>query len=146
MTLMSRRYRPNVSQFLALCSRNYHRILLWLPPSDESRWQVSSQVGTLDVKLLESTKYTQLIEVIRPHSGSQFVNQPKVLVRIYHDAQLAEVLTSQQIYRLLPVYHYPNPSMHQPNEKYQINAFLEELLKIGRHDSVTVPTHNNSGK
>ncbi|MBE8168503.1 MAG: DUF1249 domain-containing protein [Shewanella sp.] len=150
MTLMSRRYQPNVSQFLALCGRNYHRILLWMkvgmPDDEQSQWQVSGQVGTLNVKLLENTRYTQLIEVSRPHTEHRLVSQPKVLVRIYHDAQLAEVLTSQHIYQLLPVYHYPNPSMHQPNEKYQINAFLEELLKIGCHDSVTIPTNKNAGK
>ena len=134
-----RRYQPNVSEFLALCGRNYHKIQLWLPQDIKmgSRWQVSGHVGQLDVAVIENTKYTQLIEISRPLSSGNFVNQPKMLVRVYHDAQLAEVLSSQQIYSLYPVYDYPNPKMHQRNEKYQINAFLEELLKI---DQVTTLT------
>lgn len=134
-----RRYQPNVSEFLALCGRNYHKIQVWLPQNVEagSKWQVTGHVGQLDVLLIENTQYTQLIELSRPVQAGDFVNQPKVLVRVYHDAQLAEVLSSQQIYRLYPVYDYPNPKMHQRNEKYQINAFLEELLRIGRHDIVT---------
>ena len=137
-----RRYQPDVSEFLALCGRNYHRIQLWLAQDVKagSQWQIRGHVGQLDVKLIENTQYTQLIEISRPLLTDNFVNQPKMLVRVYHDAQLAEVLSSQQIYRLCPVYDYPNPNMHQRNEKYQINAFLEEILKIGSHDKVTTLT------
>ncbi|MBM7070685.1 DUF1249 domain-containing protein [Shewanella sp. 202IG2-18] len=136
----NKRYQPNVSEFLALCGRNYHKIQLWLPQDvlAGSQWQVTGQVGHLDISLIENTQYTQLIEIRRPVLSDDFINQPKMLVRVYHDAQLAEVLSSQQIYQLYPVYDYPNPQMYQRNEKYQINAFLEELLKIGNHDKVIV--------
>ena len=129
-TVEQRRYQPNVSEFLALCGRNYHKIQLWLPQEIKvgSQWLVNNHFGQLEVVLIENTQYTQLIEISRPINTDNFVNQPKMLVRVYHDAQLAEVLSSQQIYRLNPVYDYPNPKMHQRNEKYQINAFLEELL------------------
>lgn len=127
------RYRPNVSDFLALCGRNYGYMLKWLPLDIAigQSWQLKGEFGILVVRILENTKYTQLVEISRPLSTGEFVNTPKVLVRIYHDAKLAEVLTGQQIYQLRPVYDYPNLRMYHSDEKYQVNAFLEELLKIG---------------
>ncbi|MEZ9235097.1 DUF1249 domain-containing protein [Shewanella sp. 10N.286.52.A9] len=127
------KYQPNVSAFLALCGRNYALILKWLPEDAalNTPWIIAGQFGQLHVTLLENTKYTQLIEISRHLPNSDFLTTPKACVRVYHDAQLAEVLTSQQIYRLKAVYDYPNVHMHQTDEKYQVNAFLEELLKIG---------------
>lgn len=127
------RYRPNVSDFLALCGRNYGYMLKWLPLDIVigQSWQLKGEFGILVVRILENTKYTQLVEISRPLATGEFVNTPKVLVRIYHDAKLAEVLTGQQIYQLRPVYDYPNLRMYHSDEKYQVNAFLEELLKIG---------------
>ncbi len=126
------KYQPNVSRFLAVCSRNYMHIQRWLTqePSEGTYWRVDGEFGRLDVRLLENTKYTQLVEISRCVGASALVSTPKVSVRIYHDAKLAEVLTSQQIYQLRPVYDYPNMHMHHRDEKYQVNAFLEELLRI----------------
>nr|WP_283102868.1 DUF1249 domain-containing protein [Shewanella abyssi] len=117
---------------MAVCARNYMHIQRWLTlePSEGKHWQVDGEFGRLDVRLLENTKYTQLVEISRWAGGHALVSTPKVSVRIYHDAKLAEVLTSQQIYQLRPVYDYPNMHMHHRDEKYQVNAFLEELLKI----------------
>lgn len=136
-----KRYQPNVSQFLSLCSGNYQLILQWLPQKavQGNQWTITGGIGELTVSLIESTRYTQLIEISRSCISVDFAAQPKVLVRVYHDAQLAEVLTSQQIFKLLPVYDYPNPSMHQPDEKYQLNAFLGEILKIGHLETVNDP-------
>ncbi len=136
-SLNPKRYRPDVNRFLSLCGRNYFYILRWLP--SEARqgdvWQVEGEFGCLVVRLLENTKYTQLIEISRELSQSDYVHSPQVCVRVYHDAKLAEVLTSRQIYQLRPVYDYPNVCMHHRDEKYQVNAFLEELLKIDSHMS-----------
>ncbi|MGP1834032.1 DUF1249 domain-containing protein [Shewanella frigidimarina] len=127
------KYQPNISAFLAVCGRNYAHILKWLPDQITINvpWQVEGEFGKLSVNLLENTKYTQLIEISRPIPNGDFFKSPNAIVRVYHDAQLAEVLTSQQIYRLKPVYDYPNIHMHHSDEKFQVNAFLEELLKIG---------------
>ena len=127
------RYQPNVSDFLALCGRNYGYMQKWLPLDIAvgQSWQLEGEFGVLVIRILENTKYTQLVEISRPLQIVEFVNIPKVLVRIYHDAKLSEVLTGQQIYQLRPVYDYPNLRMYHSDEKYQVNAFLGELLKIG---------------
>jgi len=136
-SLNPKRYQPDVNRFLSLCGRNYFYILRWLPieAAQGDVWQVEGEFGCLDVRLLENTKYTQLIEISRALNQSDFVHSPQVCVRVYHDAKLAEVLTSRQIYQLRPVYDYPNIRMHHRDEKYQVNAFLEELLKIDSHMS-----------
>ncbi|BDM65798.1 DUF1249 domain-containing protein [Shewanella sp. NFH-SH190041] len=133
-TVKSYRYQPNVSAFLSLCGRNYAHILHWLPSDAQQglQWRIEGGFGVLDIALLENTPYTQLVRIARPTGKSGLIPVPNVLVRVYHDAKLAEVLTGQQISQLQAVYDYPNLRMYQRDEKYQVNAFLEELLKIGR--------------
>lgn len=128
------KYQPDVSRFLALCGRNYAHIARWLPDDCHTgaQWLVEGEFGCLQVSLLESTPYTQVVSISRPMGmgAAHLVPVPQVTVRVYHDAKLAEVLSSQQISQLRPVYDYPNLRMYHRNEKYQVNAFLEELLKI----------------
>jgi uncharacterized protein YqiB (DUF1249 family) len=47
---------------------------------------------------------------------------------VYHDARMAEVVTFAHLRRVFPHYDYPNPAMHQPDEKAQWNRFLGEWL------------------
>lgn len=128
------RYQPNISHFLNLCGRNYVRLVKLLP--DELTLGVNYRVqgahGVLLIKLLEQTPYTEVIEVSRSLGDTVYIPMPVTYVRIFHDAKLAEVLTSQQILPLQAVYDYPNLRMYHRDEKYQVNAFLEELLKIDR--------------
>jgi uncharacterized protein len=49
-------------------------------------------------------------------------------VRLYHDANLAEVVKCQRYRQFAPRYEYPNIDMHQIDEKAQMNRFLGELL------------------
>jgi uncharacterized protein YqiB (DUF1249 family) len=49
-------------------------------------------------------------------------------VRLYHDANLAEVVKCQGYQQFAPRYEYPNINMHQIDEKAQMNRFLGELL------------------
>ena len=137
--LNHKRYQPDINRFLALCGRNYFHILKWLPENANQgdTWLVEEDIGCLNVRLIENTNYTQLIEISRTLPLSDYIHTPCISVRVYHDAKLAEVLTSRQISQLSPVYDYPNIRMYHRDEKYQVNAFLEELLKIGGHMSVT---------
>ncbi|NRD75384.1 DUF1249 domain-containing protein [Shewanella sp. VB17] len=128
-----KRYQPDINQFLALCGRNYFHILKWLPEkaAQGDTWSVEEGTSCLNVRLIENTHYTQLIEISRTLPLSDYIDSPCISVRVYHDAKLAEVLTSRQISQLSPVYDYPNIRMYHRDEKYQVNAFLEELLKVG---------------
>lgn len=133
-TVTSARYQPNVSSFLSLCGRNYAHIVNLLPEEGDQgdKWRIEGGFGQLDLALLENTPYTQLLEISRPSEVCKIIPAPRILVRVYHDAKLAEVLSGQQISNFKAVYDYPNLRMYQRDEKYQVNVFLEELLKIGR--------------
>ena len=55
---------------------------------------------------------------------------PKMTIRLYHDARMAEVISNQDIRQVKPRYDYPNNKMHLPDEKEQINIFLKEWLQL----------------
>lgn len=102
---------------------------------------LQSGVGDYSVVLVsrEQTRYTSLIEV-QQNISTVLPNlaTPHMLVRLYHDARLAEVCASQQIFRLKPRYDYPNKKMHQRDEKQQVNLFLHDWLKYCLQHRVTM--------
>lgn len=44
-------------------------------------------------------------------------------VRLYHDAMVAEVCSSQQIFRFKARYDYPNKKLHQRDESIKLISF-----------------------
>ncbi len=132
---MNRRYVPDLKRFLGICGRNYTALQRLLARASRSQgegpyiWQHQRESVQLRIRVLERTPYTELLELERISDPIPHVTVPKMSIRLYHDARLAEVLSSQQTPRLLPVYDYPNDHMLQPNEKFQVNLFLAELLE-----------------
>lgn len=82
------------------------------------------------VRILENTRYTTLLEICQHNDELPDFLRGYMQVRLYHDARMAEVCVSQQISRLHPSYDYPNPAMHQRDEKEQCNHFLAEWLRF----------------
>ena len=70
---------------------------------------------------------TLQIELVDQH---EHYFRPNFVVRLYHDARVAEVLACQQISRFKARYDYPNTDMLQPDEKRQINLLLRDWLKL----------------
>ena len=65
---------------------------------------------------------------------------PSMTVRLYHDAMVAEVCSSQQIFRFKARYDYPNKKLHQRDEKHQINQFLADWLRYClAHGAMAIP-------
>ena len=56
--------------------------------------------------------------------------RPQFTVRLYHDAQVAEVLACQHVSRFKARYDYPNLEMLLPDEKRQINLLLRDWLNL----------------
>ena len=71
--------------------------------------------------------YTTTLQV-RQELGLPWLPAPRLEVRVYHDARMAEVIGAEQARRLMAIYPYPNQAMHQPDEKNQLNLFLGEWL------------------
>ncbi|MCD8513971.1 MAG: DUF1249 domain-containing protein [Nitrincola sp.] len=76
----------------------------------------------------EAFRYTSTVVMRQMQTGgSPWLESPDIVVRLYHDARMAEVVCTRRR-QLSGVYQYPNDQMHQPDEKYQLNQFLAEWL------------------
>ncbi|WP_027858886.1 DUF1249 domain-containing protein [Marinobacterium jannaschii] len=130
---MKRKYVPDLTRQTAQCEANYARMLKLLPDIDDCgerdfhvRWQQHQTVVRLSVE--ERFKYTTTVRLSYQHDGqSPWLEAPALLIRLYHDARVAEVVCLQRS-QLSGVYPYPNREMHQPDEKLQLNEYLGEWL------------------
>lgn len=130
---MKPRYQFDLSALMRLYETNYAKLVRLMPPEPEvgARCSYAIQGQVFHLTNLENTTYTTLLSIDLEDSVPEYL-KPKLVVRLYHDARVAEVCTSQQISRIKPRYDYPNAKMHQKmhqkNEKQQINAFLADWL------------------
>ena len=130
-------YRPNLPDLMELCAINYMLALKLLANNEqvgEVREFFIADKLHYRIAVNEVTKYTSLIAIEQVQlfdvTGIDSLLAPKMIIRLYHDAQAAEVVSSQAIRNIKPKYHYPNDLMHLPDEKLQVNAFLKEWLQV----------------
>ena len=127
--LNKRRYVPNLAQLQACCTRNYASLLRLVDGLGGKDTLLFSHEGqTLTLAVEEQAPYTSTIRLSQQRSGLPDYLTPAMRVRMYHDARMAEVLSSQQISGVRARYDYPNCRMHQQDEKMQINQFLAEWV------------------
>jgi len=134
----TKRYQPSLVSLMTLCANNYMLLLKVLANTNkvnESRNFFISDKLAYTVKITEVTRYTSVIVISQTsndlsHPTLTKLLQPSMMVRLYHDARVAEVLSSQGIKRIQPRYDYPNKQMHQQDEKEQTNQFLNEWLHL----------------
>lgn len=127
---MQQRYIQSLPKYLTLCEHNYLRALKLLPKHRDVGSSRKVQLGSNQFLVaIESTaKYTMDIAITQ-QSGMLLGIAPLFLtVRLYHDAKVAEIIHHDYHQRIKPSYAYPNPNMHQKDEKYQLNAFLHDWL------------------
>ncbi len=113
---------------------NFHCLIELLPELRSPQCCLSSPkeaLGGLAIDVVEHHKYTTVIRLSQtlPLPLTLAVN-PVMVVRIYHDARVAEVLSYQNHHRFQPRYDYPNPAMCQRREKRRVNEFLGEWLSF----------------
>jgi len=155
MTMQSKKYHPKLSTLMSLCEINYMLLMRLLANNDEDiigkeRNFFISDFLAYNIKTLEITRYTSLISICQemPNANKEDVEHfknldkknkkdllssilhPKMTIRLYHDARMAEVISNQDIRQVKPRYDYPNNKMHLPDEKEQINIFLKEWLQL----------------
>lgn len=134
VTLLRERFRVDLAGLQAACEANYARLLRLLPDMRGgcgARRVALSQgehlLGVLALEVIESCPYTTTLRVSQEHS-LPWLPVPRLEVRVYHDARMAEVVGAENARRLHIRYPYPNAAMHQPDEKTQLNLFLGEWL------------------
>ena len=88
----------------------------------------SHQRITVQIKILENFKYTNTLEIIQKPGLKKWLTNPSMIVRVYHDASTAEVISSQGHKNFQSRYPKINPMMYQSDEKMRVNAFLGEWL------------------
>lgn len=137
MSVVAKKYRPHLPTLMTLCEVNYMLLLRILADKEqvgEQRCFFISDFLSYRVKVNEVTKYTTLMTInqeanIHGYNLTELF-RPKMVVRLYHDARMAEVISNQDVKQIKPRYDYPNDKMHLPDEKQQINYFLKEWLQL----------------
>ena len=146
MTMIARKYQPRLSSLMNLCDTNYMLLLKILADKTsvgEQQCFFISDFLSYTVTIKEVTRYTSLINIAQDANltfksgafklnSNELINlfRPSMIIRLYHDARMAEVISSQDIRQIKPRYDYPNIKMHHPDEKQQINLFLKEWLQL----------------
>jgi uncharacterized protein YqiB (DUF1249 family) len=127
-------YKVDLSALHACCEANYARLLRLFPDyeqSNERRFAVGDE--HLHFEVLERSRYTTLLRLSKWCRGTgterRWLSPLRVDLRAYHDAAMLEVIAFQGIGRFAARYAYPNPRMHQQDEKSRQNAFLADWLE-----------------
>ncbi len=126
------KYVPALPDFLALCERNYAQLNRYLA-------QDTGPGQSTDIQICEQHCYRLSVTEVAPFTTTLRIEllqtvhrlfRPGFVVRLYHDARVAEVLACQHISRFKARYDYPNADMLLPDEKRQINLLLRDWLKL----------------
>ena len=121
-----------VENSLSLYESNYHKLLDWLPElscREGAAVLAPAGLSPISIEVLEKNPYTTTVHIRHNIQGAEpWVGALVLKVRIYHDAQVAEVIACQGVHSFKPFYPYPNPKMLQPYEKRRVNRFLGEWL------------------
>ncbi|MFC0118039.1 DUF1249 domain-containing protein [Pseudoalteromonas xiamenensis] len=130
MSIVSARdYVQSLPKYITLCERNYLRLLRLLPEEVKGEQKTIRIAGNeYRLEITHCAKYTTDVEIAQSHSLIKDLPLWGMHVRLYHDARVAEVVYPNYHQRVKPSYGYPNPDMHQKDEKYQVNAFLGDWL------------------
>ncbi|MGE9550314.1 DUF1249 family protein [Erwinia amylovora] len=139
---MIKRYVPDFPEMMRICETNFAQLRRLLPKEDRAGESVTYQVNgaSYTVTIQESTRYTTLVEIKQIAPAVSYWSLPAMSVRLYHDARVAEVCSTQQIFRFKARYDYPNKKLHQRDEKHQINQFLADWLRYClAHGAVAAP-------
>lgn len=133
MSTVTRKYVPHLPSMQALCEVNYSRFLRILPDCDTEELSYRFSVGAqlcYQITIVESARYTSTVTIEHTNTATPAYLKPAMTVRLYHDARMAEVISSQNTGAFAPSYGYPNRDMHQRNEKHMVNVFLAEWLQF----------------
>lgn len=113
---------------------NYLRLTQLIPELDEAEegllYSFRNQKGIINIHLRERGPYTATLDVTHQTPGLQkHIPDMQLAVKVYHDAQMAEVVCYQNQDGFQAKNDYPNSRMHHKREKAELNRFLTEWLE-----------------
>ena len=142
---IAERYKSVLSDFHGDCELNYLRLVKLLVQIDSrDTWQfATNKQSSLAVTVVDKAAHTTHLSFQGTIGRTAWLGRISLLVRVYHDARMAEVVLCQNKRVNLLRYAYPNVEMFQPNEKSQLNQFLGYWLDhFLREGSLLEPLSN----
>lgn len=123
---MNKRYTPDFPEMMRLCEINYAQLRRLILRIDEVGESVAYQIKGVSYRLtiIESTRYTSVVEIVQTAPAASHWSLPSMVVRLYHDAMVAEVCASQQISHFKASYDYPNKSCISGMKSIKLTSFL----------------------
>ena len=123
-------YRVDLQALHALCEANYLRLMRLFPDYERSnRRGIFVRDARVEFVVLERARYTTTFRLIAEQPAPELLGHLSAELRAYHDAAMVEVTGFQSSRLDRARYPYPNPRMHQEDEKHQQNLFLGEFLE-----------------
>jgi len=115
-----------------ICASNYHKLLQLIPDLLAFKDQaigLAPNKTSLYLEVIEHTPYTMTVELSHCFNKSldEFL-EPAVRIRVYLDAQLAEVLSDHARASVSRVFKDPGMSLEIMNYKWRLNYFLQKWL------------------
>lgn len=144
---LKERYKVDFPAQMAECEANYFRLIKLLGDhlSDDYRFLIQrGQHPWLQlINIIERSPYTTTLSwrQLPLFHTSPWLSSLRLTIRLYKDAQLAEVLAWEGHRRLRPRYDYPNKAMYLADEKRQLNRFLAEWLELTLAQGLSTDHH-----
>jgi uncharacterized protein YqiB (DUF1249 family) len=115
-----------------ICESNYQKLLKLIPDLltlKNTAIGLAPNNTTLHVAVIDSTPYTMTVELSHCFNKNlgEFL-EPAVKIRLYLDAQLAEVLSDHIRAGVAQVFKDPGLSREIMNYKWRLNYFLQKWL------------------
>ena len=112
---------------------NYLRLTQLIPDLVEAEenllYSLRDQRGIINIHLRERGPYTATLDVTHQTPGlKQMIPDIQISVKVYHDAEMAEVVCYQNQDKFQHNNSYPSPRKHDKAEKAEVNRFLAEWL------------------
>lgn len=116
-----------------VCESNYHKLFKLIP--DLLSFKKRTAIGLaahhtmLHLDIIERTPYTMTVELSHCfNKNNAELLAPAVKIRVYLDAQLAEVLSDYARANVTQVFKDPGLSLEIMNYKWRLNYFLQKWL------------------
>ena len=132
MNINGSNYNIDLAAHIAECDANYWRVMRLFPDlreRDENSFRVTlaGREAVVSIEVTERSRYTTVVR-LRTSPQAPWGSMPTFGVRLYHDANCAEVIEYQRRRHFESAYAYPNPAMRHRDEKAQVNRLLGEFL------------------
>lgn len=140
------RFTLNLAQEHAISQRNYARLLRLFPnwKSCDSYNFTVREACTVVITVTQRDVYSSVFTIQEHGETSLPMLSSACTLRVYHDAQMIDILEWNGVKRFKPRYDYPNQGMLARDEKWQLNRFLGEwldhCLALGRSEYLQTPS------